>query len=1266
MRQITILLSSLALLFSFGQATALAQTPAPPPSIPEATEPALPEGGDAHLLPAVPVSNIQVFSVSDSAVTGSFEVQNQSENLIGDLNYQISVMDPAPELKENQIIADTATVHDRKIYTEKISLSPSERKTVVFSYAPPSLPKGEYRLRIRVITSKAIGLGWEDKSIQLGSAKEYVYITPSNIEVGEQKTAPMGGVNVDPKTQIKFHYAAENKTKKAVSGTPTLDIYNLDITGEKITTIKGTDISITPGLTAFEMTTETPEKPGSYYATITIKKGDLVISSLSQFRFVVKGNSARIVAAEFYELTNTSAKVQVSMVGPADRENSLEAYVKTYLYDGTKEVANKKSGKIDLTATGAVTGYVNFDLSNRLSDPQAKIQLVDAGDNVLDEYLLKVSGETPKKDFPKLDESRVVKSATPIITSPSNRNLWNLIAAIVIMMVIFAATVTYFIWKRSKKVGKLITISVLVTVFFVGLPLLKFFVPKVVAAPAATYIPTSISAGQGQVYMYDRMVWAYINRPIHNGYEPNRTRVTFQFDVYMVHCMNATESDRYYIDNLRIGGKHSESTYLNNYDFNSVWQILATNPAGHRYGRGDSCSGAWVLNPQTNHGEYLCPPTANLTGTLNIPVAGDSATLRIRAYKFSESGGWDIRGSFGAYLFVSFAQPANVALYTKNYLTDTYGTSATAHTGTTELKWDVSGSVTSCTASGASSWNGAVATAATNTASVALPPGTHTLNISCTGSGGTSPTSSVVVKVPIPAVSVPTASISASPASITEGETSVITWTSNATKCDRTDGNPDWQALYQPVSGTKMMGPMATGTYPLSVTCTNIPGTLKPLAYKNGANGLSLALYDPANARFYLRDSLRGNTVTSVGFGDPNLIPLMGDWNGDGIQTIGVYNQTSSLFYLRNSNTPGKADVIFGYGTPNIGLIPLVGKWGSYSYDSVGLYYPADAGYYLRNTLTSGNADISFGYGWVQPSGKPALVPFAGDWNGDGIATIGFYDPSTATWYLRNSNTAGNADMTFLYGGADSIPAVADWNGDGTVTGAVYYPVDATASGHWYIRNDFVGGAATDVIIFGGTIAKANLNLVVTGRPPVMCKTQNGTKTFGPIDAGQVVSLTGYNGPAGTNYSWRLDGTPYASGETIQFTAPSIDHDQSYSLAVLGDKTSGTDACTVQVKAAPRPDTTCSPANSGPIYPGQSVEVTGGPINTNYSFAIRNLTRGGSSGATITPIGNNKARFTPSDAGDYEVVVNSPNTTGNASCRIGVKLKSFLPFMREL
>jgi len=62
--------------------------------------------------------------------------------------------------------------------------------------------------------------------------------------------------------------------------------------------------------------------------------------------------------------------------------------------------------------------------------------------------------------------------------------------------------------------------------------------------------------------------------------------------------------------------------------------------------------------------------------------------------------------------------------------------------------------------------------------------------------------------------------------------------------------------------------------------------------------------------------------------------------------------------------------------------------------------------------------------------GSPGGKPVAGDWNGDGVDTIGVFD-STGTMVLNNTNTAGNkvGDIVFSFGQKSDIPLAGDWDG---------------------------------------------------------------------------------------------------------------------------------------------------------------------------------------------------------------------------------------------
>src|SRR5436305_6518214 len=117
---------------------------------------------------------------------------------------------------------------------------------------------------------------------------------------------------------------------------------------------------------------------------------------------------------------------------------------------------------------------------------------------------------------------------------------------------------------------------------------------------------------------------------------------------------------------------------------------------------------------------------------------------------------------------------------------------------------------------------------------------------------------------------------------------------------------------------------------------------------------------------------------------------------------IGVYRASEGKCYFRNSSTPGNAEYVFTYGVAGAGWLPIAGDWDGDGKATVGLYDPSRGLFYLRATTTPGDdRGISFTFG---PPGVN-WVPIAGDWDGDGKATVGLYDPSRGLFYLRATNT---------------------------------------------------------------------------------------------------------------------------------------------------------------------------------------------------------------------------------------------------------------------
>jgi RHS repeat-associated protein len=159
---------------------------------------------------------------------------------------------------------------------------------------------------------------------------------------------------------------------------------------------------------------------------------------------------------------------------------------------------------------------------------------------------------------------------------------------------------------------------------------------------------------------------------------------------------------------------------------------------------------------------------------------------------------------------------------------------------------------------------------------------------------------------------------------------------------------------------------------------------------------------------------------------NPNWQPIAGDWDGQYGDSVGLYNPAAGVFYLRNSNSGGAAHETYSFGPngSNNDALPVAGDWDGDGDDTIGVYIPSSGTFFLKNSHGQGTPDATFSFG---PTGG-GWLPVAGDWDGDGDDTIGIYSPSTGWWYLRNSNAAGGADVVFNYS-TGGTPIAGDWNG---------------------------------------------------------------------------------------------------------------------------------------------------------------------------------------------------------------------------------------------
>jgi hypothetical protein len=256
----------------------------------------------------------------------------------------------------------------------------------------------------------------------------------------------------------------------------------------------------------------------------------------------------------------------------------------------------------------------------------------------------------------------------------------------------------------------------------------------------------------------------------------------------------------------------------------------------------------------------------------------------------------------------------------------------------------------------------------------------------------------------------------------------------------------------------------------------------------------TVGLYDPAASTFYLKNSnATGYADATFHYGpaQSGWTPVAGDWNGDGTDTIGLYDPDLSVFHFKNANSGGYADVRFSYGPAHngVGWKPLSGDWDGDGKDTIGLFNPANSVLYLRNTNSRrdsadrGYADMTFGYG-PSPDSLPHTnasgggandgphltnwLPVAGNWIGTGHCLNAACSPASTvqdTPKLTQSDLQPIVDEAIRRWAAADLNAaaveklaqaqfqVADLSGDelGVADGNRIL-IDSDAAGHgWFV-----------------------------------------------------------------------------------------------------------------------------------------------------------------------------------------------------------------------
>ncbi|MDO4569549.1 MAG: SdrD B-like domain-containing protein [Planctomycetia bacterium] len=118
-------------------------------------------------------------------------------------------------------------------------------------------------------------------------------------------------------------------------------------------------------------------------------------------------------------------------------------------------------------------------------------------------------------------------------------------------------------------------------------------------------------------------------------------------------------------------------------------------------------------------------------------------------------------------------------------------------------------------------------------------------------------------------------------------------------------------------------------------------------------------------------------------FGQDGDIAIAGDWNGDGIWSVGIFNDGKWTLDVDGDGRFTSADKTFQFGEK--GDIPVVGKWDGGEVSKIGVYRD---GKWILDVAGAGVMDDSVR---VVHRGGPGEQPIVGDFDGSGVSELATY-----------------------------------------------------------------------------------------------------------------------------------------------------------------------------------------------------------------------------------------------------------------------------------
>lgn len=290
------------------------------------------------------------------------------------------------------------------------------------------------------------------------------------------------------------------------------------------------------------------------------------------------------------------------------------------------------------------------------------------------------------------------------------------------------------------------------------------------------------------------------------------------------------------------------------------------------------------------------------------------------------------------------------------------------------------------------------------------------------------------------------------------------------------------------------------GSTPPHSTITNqtLFSTTNGFAFQFGDSGSPIFneagdLLGMANWCTVIIDPVTGGRICTDAGGGTNARAIINilkfdQWYGTATtkdQTIGTFNISTAQWRIDNGNgrpntcstaTTKDNDACFTYGLA--GDTPITGDWDGNGSITVGVFRSSNTTFYLRNSNSAGAANITL------PTGPFNYQPVTGKWGSSANTKVGVFRSSTKQWYLDDGDFViegcpSDTCFTTTWTQTGDKPLAGDWDGNGSVTVGVFRPGNTT----FYLSNSTAATSA-DIIRATGPFPYQPVAGDWTGMPP--------------------------------------------------------------------------------------------------------------------------------------------------------------------------------------